>query len=212
MSYNTTMNSITAVQYVFALPELIHEIFLCLEGSLGEASIPGPGHLLSCARVNHYWNSIATPIIWYNLPMLSYAFTDCVKRKSPNRQALANCVRYAVYNTRQEGPDYADFKSHIFRLSVAKRWLKGLEFSRLHTLTIQIYTGHCTHWQDSPEAGFYTHCCVDDMHLLPLITCPALSRLILWHKDRCAVQALPKIWMRYIRSILVSPAQSCCSF
>lgn len=199
-----TTNGLTAAQHALALPEIVQEIFSWLQVLLpenqGKAIKPGIRRLLSCARVNHTWHYITTQTIWRDIPMLSYTFTKYV-RKSPNRQALANCVRCATYDT--------------LELYAEKRYLSGLEFSRLHTLTIQIsITPSSSCWVGRHK---HNYSYISDIDLLPLIKCPALLRLNLWHKTHsifrgCAVGALPEIWMRYLRSILVSLTQSCCSF
>ena len=219
MSHLTATNrdGLTAAQYVLALPELVHEIFswvqvLSLEDQENlEPMEPVPGRLLSCARVNRIWNSIATHIIWCDMPMLSYVFTSYV-RNSPNRQALASCVTSATYHTPNiGGPGFKRLRggSRWYNmLQVEKRWLKGLEFSKLYTLTIQVkarhYAAASSRDREQRSSKYFSFSGVLETDLLPLIKCPALSQLIIWHEPRRNVGVLPEIWMGYLRVILVS--------
>lgn len=192
-----------ATQHALALPEIVHEIFSWLQKQTLESE-QGLGCLLICARVNHTWHHIATQTIWRDVPMLSYVFTRYV-RKSPNRQALANCVRYATYHTPEiQGPRFRKLEGGGFRRLVENRWLNGLKFSKLHTLTIQIPIRNHRSWS-AERSDFYWYGYISDIHLLPLIKCPALSKLVLWHMD-CTIGVLPEIWMSYMRRILGSPS------
>lgn len=170
---------------------------------------PQPRRLLSCARVNHTWHYIAIQTIWRDMRFLSYTFTWYV-RMSPNRQALASCVRFAIYETPMiTEPIFELLKNNPTTLCVENRYLSGLEFSRLHTLTIRIsITPSSECWVGESKDNYSD---ISDMDLIPLIECPVLSRLKLWH-DQCAIGALPEIWMRYLRRILASLTQSCCRY